>query len=132
MKEASVPGFIRRRELLDGEGSSREALASQGGDFYSLGLLDEALTFFAEAGDREGMEKVLEKSRSQGDAFTFEAALRALGKSASRSDWKDVGEKALAAGQLWFSYRAFEKADHQTGLEEVRRIMAEKEIPPPL
>lgn len=132
MKEVPGPGFFRRRELLDSEGSSREALASQGGDFYAKGMLDEALTFFAAAGDREGMEKVLEESRSQGDAFTFEAALRALGKSASRSDWKDVGEKALAAGQLWFSYRAFEKADHQPGLEEVRRVMAEQEIPHPL
>lgn len=131
MEKSSVPGFIRRRDLLDGKGSSTEALAAQGRDFLDRGLLDEALTFFARAGDREGMERVLEESRGQGDAFTFEAALRALGTQASHSDWKDLGEKALAAGYLWFSYRAFEKADHQPGLEEVRRLMVEREIPPP-
>lgn len=127
-KEAKVPGFFRRRDLLDSEQPAERKLVDQGEEFAEQGLLDEALTFFIRAGDDKGMRRVLAESRSLGDSFTFDAALRVLGKTASRSEWKEVGEKAFEAGRLWFSYRAFEKADYQEGLEKVRAAMGEQGV----
>lgn len=127
-KEAKVPGFFRRRDLLDSEQPAERKLVDQGEEFAEQGLLDEALTFFIRAGDEKGMRRVLAESRSLGDSFTFDAALRVLGKTASRSEWKEVGEKAFEAGRLWFSYRAFEKADYQEGLEKVRAAMGEQGV----
>jgi hypothetical protein len=43
-------------------------------------------------------------------------------------EWVAVAETALAAGMLSFAYRAFEKADHQEGLERARRAMFEAGI----
>jgi hypothetical protein len=43
--------------------------------------------------------------------------------SSDLAEWVGVGETALTAGLLWFAYRAFEKADHQDGLERTRAAM---------
>lgn len=122
------PGFFRRREMLDAEGTPEKTLSAQGAELAAHGLLDEALTFFARAGDRKGMESVLEESRRSGDSFSFEAALRALSLEATREEWGALGRQALEDGKLWFAYRAFEKADDQGGLEKVRTAMSEKDI----
>jgi hypothetical protein len=130
-KESTIPGFFRRRELLEEKQPSKDTLRTLGSELAAQGLLDESLAFFVKAEDREGIERVLKESRQQGDTFTFEAALKALGETASQGDWREVGEGALKTGRLWFAYRAFEKADHQPGLEKVREIMKEKDITPP-
>ena len=122
-EEAKVPGFFRRRELLDSDRTSEGNLSSQAEAFEEEGLLDEALSFHLRAGNEKGIERILEKSRKTGDFFTFDAALKALGRTSSREEWKKVGEVALASGRLWFAYRSFEKADDQEGLEKVREEM---------
>jgi hypothetical protein len=122
--EVSVPGFFRKREMLDGNRASKEDLGGEGKRLVAEGFLDEALLFFAKAEDGEGMASVLEESRRRGDAFTFEAALRATGRTASREEWAEVGERAAAAGQYRFAWRAFEKAGDQEGLKKVRLALA--------
>ena len=76
------------------------------------------------------MESLLEECRQRGDTFTFEAVLRALGRPATREEWGAVGAQALAAGQLWFAYRAFEKAGDQSTLDKVRQTMSEEGFAP--
>ena len=127
-KEAKVPGFFRRRDLLDSEQPAERKLVVVQGSFSQTKVQTKEQTFFIRAGDEKGMRRVLAESRSLGDSFTFDAALRVLGKTASRSEWKEVGEKAFEAGRLWFSYRAFEKADYQEGLEKVRAAMGEQGV----
>lgn len=122
-------GFFKKRGLLYSEQVQPEALKEHGLDLLGQGLLDDSLEFFIKAQDREGMEKVLEESRRVGDYFSFEAALKALGRVATREEWENLGETALKSGQLWFAYRAFEKADDQTGLKKVREQMAALGIP---
>jgi hypothetical protein len=79
-------------------------------------LLDSALESFVVAGDTAGIVQVEEAARRAGDTFSLLAAHRALGKTATAAEWVAMGETALQAGMLWFSYRAFEKADNQDGL----------------
>jgi hypothetical protein len=125
------PGFFRRREMLNAGTTPAETLSDKGAELAAQGLLDEALAFFLRAGNRDGIEGVLEESRRTGDTFTFEAALRALGREASKEEWGGVGRKALEEGRLWFAYRAFEKADDQGGLEKVRAAMETLGVPRP-
>ncbi len=127
--EVSVPGFFRKREMLVGDRASKDDLSREGRSLAAEGLLDEALLFFAKAEDGEGMSKLLEESRRRGDAFTFEAVLRALDRTASREEWAEVGEQAAAAGQFRFAWRAFEKAGDKAGLEKVRLALADQEDP---
>lgn len=122
--ETTLPGFFEKRELLYAEQPDAAALRKEAGNAMAAGVLDVALDLFVKAGDTAGMEQVLEEARRIGDAFSFEAALRALGRTVGASEWVRLGETARAAGRLAFAYRAFEKADSQPNLERVRQEMA--------
>ena len=128
--QGALPGFFERRELLFAAKPNPSALSAQGRGFLEAGLLDSALESFAMAGDSAGLAQVDEAARRAGDTFSLVAVLRSLGKTATPADWVAIGETALQAGMLWFAYRAFEKADHQDGLERTRRAMFEAGISP--
>ncbi len=130
-KGGSVPGFFQKRDLLYAAQPDAGSLRATADGCVGEGLLETALELYGKAGDAAGAERVLEAARAAGDGFAVEAALRALGHAAPPGLWVEVGEKALAAGKLWFAYRAFEKADEQGGLERVRRAMAEAQIAVP-
>jgi hypothetical protein len=125
-----MPGFFEKRELLYAGQINAAALGVQGRRFLEAGLLDSALESFLKAGDTAGLAQVDAAARAAGDSFSLEAALKALGKTAAPAEWIAVGETALAAGLLWFAYRAFEKADDQDRLERTRREMSAAGISP--
>lgn len=126
----ALPGFFEKRALLFAERTDVVALRIQVAAALEAGLFESALEFAIKAGDTAGIEQVREAARRFGDAFSFEAALRALGQTAPQADWVTVGETALTAGRLWFAYRAFEKAENQDGLERTRREMTVAGIAP--
>lgn len=125
-----IPGFFEKRELIYAAQPDAAALRALGGRLLAGGLLEAALECFVKAGDASGIGQVAEAAGAAGDAFAYEAALKSLGKPATPADWVALGETALAAGMLWFAYRAFEKADHQDGLERTRAAMHEAGIVP--
>lgn len=129
--EQTLPGFFQKRELLYAAQPDAAALGAQGRAQLAAGVLDGALEAFVKAGDTAGMAQVADAARAAGDAFTFEAALRAQGKAPAPGEWAAIGETALARGLLWFAYRSFEKADHQDGLERARKEMFAAGIAPP-
>jgi tetratricopeptide (TPR) repeat protein len=126
--EGAIPGFFEKRELV--HAAEPAALRAQGKRLLESGLLEGALESFARAEDTAGIGEVAAAARAAGDAFAYEAALKALGKTPAAPEWVALGETALAAGMLWFAYRAFEKADSQEGLERARRAMHEAGINP--
>jgi len=125
----TLTGFFAKRELLYAGQPDGPALSARGRALLEAGLRDSALEMYIKAGDTAGLSQVVEAAREAGDAFTFEAALKALGRKAQPSEWVAVGETALAGGLLWFAYRAFEKADSQEALERVRKEMFNAGIP---
>ena len=126
----AIPGFFEKRELVYAAQPNAAALRAQGKRLLEAGILEGALESFTKAGDTSGIGEVAEAARAAGDAFAFEAALKALGKTPVPPEWVALGETALAAGMLWFAYRAFEKADHQDGLERARRAMHDAGMSP--
>jgi len=120
---AQKTGFFEKRELLYAAQPNAAALSAQGREFLEAGLLDSALEFFVRAGNAEGLAEVDAAARRGGDAFSFEAARKALGRTVKAEEWIALGERALEAGLLGFAYRSFEKADHQEGLDRTRREM---------
>jgi hypothetical protein len=128
--EKVLPGFFEKRESLFAPEPAPAALSARGRVFLEAGLLDNALEFFAKAGDTAGLALVEEAARRSGDAFSLEAALKALGRTAPPAEWVAVGERALGAALLWFAYHAFEKADDQGGLDRTRQAMHAAGISP--
>ena len=124
----ALPGFFEKRELIYAAQPAAAALRAQAKRLLESGVLEGALESFQRAGDAAGTAEVAEAARAAGDAFAYEAALKALARAAAPAEWVAVGETALAAGMLSFAYRAFEKADHQDGLERARRALFEAGI----
>jgi len=124
----ALPGFFEKRELIYAAQPAAAALRAQARRLLESGILEGALESFQRAGDVAGTAEVAEAARAAGDAFAYEAAHKALGKMPAPGEWVAVAETALAAGMLSFAYRAFEKADHQEGLERARRAMFEAGI----
>jgi hypothetical protein len=129
--QTAVPGFFEKRDLIYAAQPNVAALRAQGKAQLGSGLFEGALESFVKAADTEGIGEVAAAARAAGDAFAYEAAFKALGKSPAAPEWVTLGETALAAGMLGFAYRAFEKADHQDGLERTRRAMFEAGISAP-
>jgi tetratricopeptide (TPR) repeat protein len=129
-KQAAIPGFFEKREMMYAEKPDQAGMKARGEALLAEGLLDGALELFQRAGHAAGLEKVLEAARREGDAFTFDAALRALGRPAAAEEWVRLAETAFAEGRLSFAYQAFERADHQAGLEKTRHEMAAAGIQP--
>ena len=121
--EGGLPGFFEKRGLVYADQPNAGGLRAQGQRLLDAGVLEGALESFANAGDAEGIGRVAAAAATAGDAFAYEAAVKALGKAPTPAEWVAVGETALAAGMLGFAYRAFEKADHQDGLERARQAM---------
>lgn len=130
MGTGAQAGFFERRKMLFAEPPDKAALGAQGRTALEAGLLDSALECFVKAGDRDGLTRLAAAAREAGDTFSFEATCKALGKPPLTAEWAAIGETALAAGLLWFAYRAFEKADSQEGLERTRREMHAANINP--
>jgi tetratricopeptide (TPR) repeat protein len=128
---AEIPGFFQKRDVLYAGEPDAAALRRQAEACLAAGLLDTALEYYLKVGDTAGLERVAAEARKAGDVFSFGAAMRALERAVPAADWVEIGERALREGKLSFAYRAFEKADHQDGLERVRREMAAAGIQPP-
>lgn len=128
--QGAIPGFFEKRALIYAPQPDAAALRAQGQRLLEAGVLEGALESFVRANDAEGIGRIAAAAGGAGDAFAYEAAHKALGRAPSQAEWVGLGEKALAAGMLWFAYRAFEKADHQEGLERSRREMFNAGIAP--
>lgn len=118
-----VAGFFETRDQVYAAQPNAAALRALGKRALDQGLLERALECFTKGTDAEGLGQVAAAARAVGDTFAYEAALKALGRTAPADEWVAVGETALAAGLLWFAYHAFEKADRQEALERVRSAM---------
>ena len=127
----TLPGFFEKRELLYAEQPNAAALRRAGAR-RAGGRAAGARAGVLRQGRRHRGAGAGGRGRARrGRRLRFEAALKALGqdggggRSGSRS-----ARRRSRPGLLWFAYRAFEKADHQDGLERTRRAMFEAGIAP--
>ena len=86
-----VPGYLKKRRLLN-EPELAPALCREHGDkFFALGWWDDALEFYQKGNITEGLEKLRAQALETGDAFL----LARLGKDHDPQVWR-----ALAAGLI--------------------------------
>jgi hypothetical protein len=103
-------GALKKRALLNSEDASPERLSQAGREFYGLGLLTDALTFFARAKDEEGLRDVAQDAVAGGDLFLYRLAKRGLGEAPDEAELLELAENGLAAGKLVYAGDAFEEA----------------------
>jgi hypothetical protein len=107
-----IPNCLKKRQLLNDQLSS-DLCREYGQKFLELGWREDALEFFKKGGLADDLEKLKAYCLETGDAFM----LWRLGQQAPQ-DWRELGERALALGKLYFARRAFEFAgdDEKTAM----------------
>ncbi len=106
---SKVPGFLKKKRLLDDAKLSAERCRDYGTMFLNAGALADALDFFLKAGDGPGLEQLKEIALQTGDAYLLERILQAQGLSAPEL-WEQAAAKAQALGKLTLARWAWERA----------------------
>jgi hypothetical protein len=113
-----IPNCLKKRQLLNEE-ISADLCREYGRQFLEMGWMEDALEFFRKGGITDELEKLKAYCLESGDAFL----LWRLGHQ-EPEDWRQVGERALALGKLFFARRAFEFAGEDDKTAMVAGLIA--------
>ena len=116
---------LKKRELIQDEAANREVLGRYGRDYLNQGRPLEALEFFEQARDEEGLRALKALGVEEGDTFLYKQACRLLKETPDPADWKTIGEKALAAGKYQQALTAFQAIPDEPRVQEVERLIYE-------
>ena len=109
-------GCLKKRALIQDEGVNPEVLRRYGREYLSQGRDLEAVVFFEQARDEEGLRALKTRGLEAGDPFLYKQACRLLKEIPDPADWKTIGEKALAAGRYLQALTAFRALPDEPGI----------------
>lgn len=116
---------LKKRDLIQEGSSDREALNRYGREYAAQGRSLEALEFFEQTRDEEGLRALKTRGLEEGDPFLFKQACRLLKEIPDSADWKTVGEKALAAGRTLQALAVFRSLGDDVRIGEVEKMVKE-------
>lgn len=96
--ERELPKPLRRREVLYGPNTPPEELVRLGRAYEQEGRLDDALQFYEQARDREGLGRMKTAAVKDGNAFALKRVAKCLPELVAQADWEALIARAEAAG----------------------------------
>jgi len=124
MATNTLPDVKQKQKLLFAEEIQPAALSAQAEQFSKVGWYNDAIDFFARAGDRAGLERMRERALEEGDVFLFLRCLRALAAEATDDEWHSLGECARKLEKWQFAREAFRRAGDRKAMEAVEALIA--------
>ncbi len=109
MRRKKLPDYRLKQKILFLDKTSPETLMNYGDLCLQEGSYTDALDFYAGARHKEGIEKISQYALSNGDAFLFQQALRALGSQPQDTEWEILAQKAIQLKKFSFARQALEK-----------------------
>ncbi len=123
-----LPRPLARREVLYSPDTPRERLVELAHTYLERDLVFDAVDFFVQAHDREGLKIIKSRAREAGDAFLLRQVETAAPDLVSKSDWEDLAARAKEIGKDIYAERAeaggapppppFQEEDTPEGAEE--------------
>jgi len=123
MGKGKLPDPLKRREILYGRDTPREALIQYGDLYRNEGRLNDAVEFYGMAGYREGLMELKEVAVQRGDFFLLQQVAGFLDDEIPPEVWRDLGRRALQEGKLSFAQKAFAQAGDLEALREVQETI---------
>lgn len=127
--ESAFPDPLRRREILYGKDTPRERLVEIGDRHLAAGQAYDALDFFEQAKDPEGLKKIKRWAIEQGEAPALHRVEKQIPGEVSTSDWGELAERAAAAGKAISELRAREGASDAEGAKRAAAAVAGAGLP---
>jgi hypothetical protein len=93
-----LPKPLKRREILYGPNTPPEVLVDYGRAYEEKGFLDDALQFFEQARDREGLERMKAAALRDGNAFALKRVAKCLPELVTPADWEALIARAEEQG----------------------------------
>lgn len=123
---AGIPDPLKRREILYG-GTSKESLLAHARAYEEAGRCDDALQFFEQAGDRQGLERMKQKAHEIGDAFMLKRIAKAMPDLVGPADWEAMVRRAEELGKTLYAEQARQAlTGHLEALEPEEKQHLEK------
>jgi len=108
MTKSNLPGFLKKKKLLDDPQLPAAACRTYGDLFAAAGWLADALDFYLKGNDIEGLARLETLALESGDAFLLERLLQAQGREAPEL-WQQAAAAAFAAGKFTLARWAQER-----------------------
>ncbi len=99
MLVAIPTNYIKKRDLLHSEKSSKEMLAKVGREFFALERYSDALDFFEKAKDLNALNEIKQLAVKNGDTFLLSRLDRFDRNLVSRDEWNAAAVKAQETGR---------------------------------
>lgn len=105
MARARIPDPLSRRHLVESDLDPAKAKALAEAYLAEERVID-ALPFLAKAGDRERLEALRREAVEAGDPFLLRQVAEALGEPPDAAAWRELAERAAAAGKEVYATEA--------------------------
>jgi len=114
MAVGKLPGFLKKKKLLD-DPQLPSAVCREYGDLFSQhGWFADALEFYLKGNAAEGLTRLQALAVETGDAFLLERLEQAMGPLAPEV-WQQAAQAAAAAGQEALARWALERGGEAGG-----------------
>jgi hypothetical protein len=123
MGKQDLPHYKKKQQLLHAKSAKPEELRRQGEEFLQAGWLSDAIDFFSQAGDRNGMEKIRDIAVEEGDTFLFRCTLKAMDAVAEEAEWERLADRAFELKKLQFAREAYRMSGDRKSLDKVDRLI---------
>lgn len=123
MAATQLPDVKQKQRLLFSEKLTAEAWIDLGQRFLEAGWFNDAIDFFARAEHQEGLGRVREIAREQGDTFLLTRCLKALAVEAEDREWAALGDRALALGKWQFAREAYRLAGDRKAMDRIDALI---------
>jgi hypothetical protein len=129
MSIPNLPGFIKKKKLLDDPQLPGAECQKYGNLFLEAGWLADALDFFLKGNIAAGLEKLQAVALETGDAFLLDRLLQAQGRQAPEL-WERVAALAAARQKFTLARWAADKAGKDFQIETADSSLGENSLQP--
>ncbi len=91
--------YIKKRDMLHSEKTSKETLAKIGREFLAMERYSDALDFFEKAKDLTALNEIKHLAIKNGDTFLLSRLDRFDRTLVAREEWNQAAEQAEAGGR---------------------------------
>ena len=124
-KKRKLPDPLHKRDLLYSRKGKAVNHVHYGDLFLEEGMLNDALDFYAAAGNPEKIRIVLDRALQAGDAFLLRRVEKVLPGEVTAETWERLGDAAAAGEKYHSALQAYERAKSEEKAKSAREHLKE-------
>ncbi len=110
MAGTKVNDYLKKRDLLNNPDMPSDEAKRWADSLFDAGMLHDAVEFYKKAGNKEGLERILEIAEDEGDFFLADLVLKSLGEDFDSGRWAKLGKRAEELKKYYFASQAYKMA----------------------